>query len=306
MPTLRVTAGQEGPELHRSSAALMPLLAGVLARDPGPVTIMVHGFRYQPGHQKHCPHRSLFSTRPSIVGPRIVSWPQKLGLRGQHGEGLGVSFGWSARGSIWQAYRAALDAARSLHTLLDMLHHLHPERPVSIVAHSLGARVALAAIESAGPDRVQRLILLAGAEFRSAALAALRSPCGAGCEVLNVTSRENDLFDLLTEFLLSGPSRKQRTLGRRGPGLPNMATLSLDDDASLQALRPLGFPIAPPQRRVCHWSPYLRAGVFPLYRAFLAGRLDVQTLHNVLPQGTARPEPRPRPWSPVFSTRNPT
>jgi hypothetical protein len=40
-----------------------------------------------------------------------------------------------------------------------------------------------------------------------------------------------------------------------------------------QALARLGFPLRPASARICHWQPYLRPGVFALYRALLARSL---------------------------------
>ena len=83
-----------------------------------------------------------------------------------------------------------------------------------------------------------------------------------------------------------------------------LVTLQLDDAQSLAALRGLGFPIAPPDRLICHWSPYLREGVFPLYRAILSGDLTLDRLRAVLPTACAprwsRLRPRlPRPQPPM-------
>jgi pimeloyl-ACP methyl ester carboxylesterase len=48
--------------------------------------------------------------------------------------------------------------------------------PVHIVAHSLGARVALTALETAPPAVIRRMILMSGAEYRGAAERALSLP----------------------------------------------------------------------------------------------------------------------------------
>ncbi|MBS0126566.1 hypothetical protein [Thetidibacter halocola] len=298
MPILRISTGETGPRLHGVSAPLLPALRHALSADPGPVTVMIHGFKYQPGHPRHCPHESLLSRRPAITSPRIVSWPRRLGLRGQPGEGLGLSFGWTARGSIWHAWRAADAAGAQLAVLLGQLARLAPGRPVHLVAHSLGVRVALAALARSAPGAATRAILMTGAEYRATADHALRSPGGAACTVLNVTSRENDLFDFLLERLVSPPVAGDRVLGHAPLDLPHVATLQLDDPQSLAALRGAGFAIGAPQQRVCHWSPYLRPGAFPLYRAFLSGRLEMARLRAILPGETAPRWSRLRPALP--------
>lgn len=288
MPMLRLTVTEKGAALHEARAPLLPVLRHALSRDPGPVTVMIHGYKYQPGHALHCPHSSIFARRPAPGQPRVVSWPRHLGLRGQPGEGLGISFGWQARGSIWQAHRHAAAAGEALAELLADLRRLAPARPVNLIAHSLGARVALRAIASADPGTVNRAILLAAAEYAGTARRALETPAALQTQVLNVTSRENDLFDFLSERLIAPDSPgPDHMLGQGAPDLPNLVTLQLDDPDSLRALRRAGFPIRPPERLVCHWSPYLRPGVFPLYRAVFAGDMALSRLRALLPAETA-------------------
>jgi hypothetical protein len=89
-------------------------------------------------------------------------------------------------------------------------------------------------------------------------------------------------------------------LGAGTVALPNLTTLQLDDAASLAALRRAGYRIAPPARLVCHWSPYLRPGVFPLYRAVLDGALGLGQLRALLPEQGA-----PR-WSRLTGRRGAT
>lgn len=296
MPLLRISCDDDGPRLH-GTAALIPALRHGLAADPGPVTVMIHGYRYQPGHLLNCPHRTLLAARPELRLPRVRAWPRHLGLRGQPGEGLGLAFGWLARGTIWQAHARAAHAGRGLADLVSMIHRLDPARPVNVVAHSLGARVALRALALDAP--LNRVILLAGAEFTDTAKAALSTTAGRRAQVLNVTSRENDLFDFVMERLVRAPRVGDRMLGHGCLSLPNVATLQLDHPETLHRLRRAGYPIASPERRVCHWSPYLRPGVFPLYRAMLSGTLPFATLRALLPEDTAprwsRLLPRVRP-----------
>lgn len=220
----------------------------------------------------------------------MVSLPASLGI--QHvGGGVGVSFGWYARGRIGQAYHAAGEAGKHLATLLADIKDMAPDRDVHLMAHSLGARVALRAMSESRAGTIQRAVLMAAAEFRRDALEALRSPGGYHCDVLHATSRENDLFDFLLERMIAAPERGDLMLGHRLLHLHNLAHLQLDNPAVLDALSASGFPIAAPEHTICHWSPYRRSGVFPLYRAFLDGRLDVAGLHRILP-----PETDPR-WT---------
>lgn len=288
MPMLRVTVTESTAHLHDADARLDLRLAQELAvTGTAPVTVMIHGYKYRPGHPRHCPHRSILSKRPRCVDPRIVSWPRHLGLRDQAGEGLGLSLGWSARGTIWQAHRRAAQAGDALAEVLTEIQRLSPGRRVHVVAHSLGARVALRALTQVAPGAVHGAVLLSAAEFDSTARGALQSPGGRAAQVLNVTSRENDLFDFLLERLVGAPCPGDRMMGDGALSLPNLVTLQLDDCASRAALRGIGFPVAPSCRPVCHWSSYVRAGLFPLYRAFLKEEVTVSRLRAVLPQDCA-------------------
>ncbi len=291
MPMLRISVRDSLPCIHGSLAPLAPTLQHAMSQDHGPVKIMIHGFKYLPGHPGFCPHDGILSRHPTGKAARMISWPRHLGLRGQKGEGLGLSFGWNARGSIWKAYEAAQSAGDALARLIDNIATLAPDRPIQLIAHSLGARVAIRAIHQSRSGVVTHAILMAAAEYQSIAERALRSPSGQRVNVLNVSSRENDVFDYLLERLIPRPQPHDRMLGHGSLSLANMATLQLDDPLSLEVMRSAGYPIAKPQRRICHWSPYLRPGIFPLYRAFLKDELPVCKMRAELPS-----ESQPR-WS---------
>ena len=86
------------------------------------------------------------------------------------------------------------------------------------------------------------------------------------------------------------------TLGA-GLDAPNAVTLQIDHPRHRDGLRDLGFPTAPPVRRVCHWSAYMRPGLFPLYRAFFHRPADL-TLNDLRTALTADAAPR---WSRLVS-----
>jgi Alpha/beta hydrolase of unknown function (DUF900) len=251
-----------------------------LARlNPGaPIVIMIHGYKYAPGHPTDCPHAHILSAMPSTPDPRVISWPRHLGLDGQ--AAMGIAFGWAARGSAWGTYLRAASAGRALAALLDALRGCG--HPVEIIAHSMGARVALQALPHLAPGAVDRMILLAAAELRRRARRALATPGAEGVEFVNITTRENDLYDLYLEWGMC--LGLDTALGQglpRGPA--GWLDLQIDQTTTLQTLAALGHPIAPRQTRICHWSPYLRRGVFPLYRALLTGDLSVPALRARLP-----------------------
>ncbi|MGX9357348.1 alpha/beta hydrolase [Roseobacteraceae bacterium S113] len=285
MALLHVTAdlSSEGALVrpHQTGVSLEEACDGALAQSDGPITFLIHGYKYAPGSSRHCPHQKLFSSTNILTHARAASWPRKL-----RPGGLMIAFGWPARGSIWGAYRRADMAARGLADLARRLHGAAPERSQHIVAHSLGARVALQALHRLDAGSLRTLIVLAGAEYRSVAAAALDTPAGRSAQALHVTSGENDLYDFLFERAIAPARRGDRALGTAP--LAHMQKLAIDDSRSLAALGRLGFHIAAPTRRICHWSPYLRPGVFSLYRALIRGDLTTQQLAAALPEHTHR------------------
>ncbi|WP_299850031.1 alpha/beta hydrolase [uncultured Roseovarius sp.] len=258
---------------------------------------MVHGYKYAPYHPSACPHEKILGMQNRKDCRTSLSWPRGLGFgSGVSHEGMGIAFGWPARGTIWQAYRNAEMAAKSLAQLIAMIHKLAPNREIHAFAHSLGARVVLSALPHVPTSSLNRVILLSGAEFGSNAEKALDCPAGQTAEIINITSRENDLFDFMLEKLVSSPHRNDRSLSQNLPTRGNTLTLQMDNPETLGTLRRCGFKIAPPVRRICHWSSYMRPGVFHLYRALLrrSDLVDLTHLKQVMP-----PKAQPR-WSRII------
>ena len=260
MALIRINADGRTPALHGAGQGLEPTLLRALAT-PGPIAIMIHGFRFQPADPTHCPHHHILSLQDT-AHRKALSWPRHLGFDSQ---GVGIAFGWTARGSLKQALKAALRASCALADLIATLHRLAPHRPVHLIAHSMGGFLALRALPHAPAGAVGRVILLNAAAFERDATRALASPAGRGAELFNISSRENAPYDYLFARLLR---RRDRLLGR-GLSAANAVTLRLDDRQTLASLAALGFPIAPRRRMVCHWSTYLRPGVFPFYHRLI-------------------------------------
>lgn len=267
---IRADAGPDGLQLDRT------LLFRKLAElpDRAPVVVMIHGWRYAPGLASDCPHGSILSLDPPAHDRRAVSWPRHLGLDGK--SGLGIALGWNAKCDPWRAHSRAQRTGAALAEIARTVHS-QIGRGVEVFAHSMGARVALSALPLVEHGQITRLILLAPAETRGRALAALRSPAGQAVEVINVTTRENDLFDAFFEW---GIHLGLRTSIGQGLGVrrANWHDLWIDQPATLQALAGLGHPLFDPPKRICHWSPYLRPGTIALYRAVITGRLLAEDL----------------------------
>jgi hypothetical protein len=257
---------------------LSTLAAMVVGLAPqAPIVVMLHGFRFSPEIEVHDPHRHILSMTPDRSCWKAVSWPRHLGLTGDRGLALG--FGWHARGSIWQAHARAAQAGARLARLIEALRQVAPGRPIHIFAHSLGARLPAGAVD--------RIILIAAAAFRSETKRVMKSPAGRSVEVINVLGRENRLFDLLLRAALPlrGP-----TLGSGLHGHLNWLDLPLDQPAVLSRLAAMGHRILPARVAICHWSSYMRPGVFGLYRTLLLRPAELPIAHlrqQVTPSATA-------------------
>lgn len=283
----RVDMTPTGLRLNR--AALLAAVQALPAR--APVVVMIHGYRFAPDVAGNCPHRHIYSLSPPQGDWTALSWPRHLGALG-----LMIGFGWPARGGLIGASQRARAAGRGLAELAGLIRQAGDGHPLHVIAHSLGARVALAALPHAQAGEFSRLILLAGAETRGPAAAAMNSPAGRGAQVFNITTRENDLFDFLYEWLAGAGLDTAIGQGLRHQ-MPNWLDVQIDQPATLAALARLGHRLPPAPALVCHWSPYLRPGAFGLYRAVLDGSLGGPALRAALP---IRADPR---WSRFWPTR---
>ena len=295
MTLLSLTATRTGLRLAGTSRGPEAALASSLAALPqgSPVVVMVHGKGYRPGTDGQDPHQLIFAARAGHGRSRNVSWPRRLGfaLPGPRQPlGLCIGFGWDSAGRVWQATDDADAIALILARLVHLVRRIDPARRVDLIGHSLGARVILGAVPLVGAGAVGRVILLAGADFTGHAAQALTSPAGREAEFLNITTRENDLFDFLFERAVS-PFGRAAALGRGLKGSANWLDVQIDHPTTRAALRDLGLPIAAAEARICHWSVYLRPGVFRLYRRMIHDRqrLTLPVLRAAL---DAAPQPR--------------
>ncbi len=262
MPLLRINATDQGLQLHDSGSKALPQIEQTAQQPPGPAIIMIHGYKYNPGHLEHCPHAKLFSSD-------APGWPGALGCDARHGDrGLGIAFGWSARGSLKRVHQRAADYGLALATLVQGLKDAAPHRPVHVIAHSLGSEIALAALATLPPRAIDRMILLTGASFSGFAQEMLATQAGQSTEVFNIASRENDVFDLAFETLVGSPRVADRAIGQGLDGR-NVINIQLDCETTLSALAGFGTRIEAPQRQICHWSSYTRPGVMAFYARLL-------------------------------------
>lgn len=289
MPVIRINADGARPGLHRNP---MPWQTALERTDTGtgPVIAMVHGFRYQPGDPRHCPHRHILSLHPDDTPYSSPSWPRHLQFGAGHShEGLAIAFGWRARGALWQAHKRAGEAGRALAEVLAHIHARHPNRPIHMLAHSMGIELCLEALHHLPAGAVGRIISMAGASYRTRVNTALATPAGKRAEFINVVSRENDIFEAMFEWIIAPPCRGDRAIGL-GVTPPNAVTLQIDCADTLDHLDRIGQPVGDPDRRICHWSAYARPGILPLYNALLRrpGSYPLDLLRQGLPPAPAR------------------
>jgi pimeloyl-ACP methyl ester carboxylesterase len=285
MPVIALCDGGQ-PEQAIDASMLAALAPGA------PYVVMIHGFRYSPSLSSRDPHRQILGLTPD---PRCwggVSWPRRVGLNSDRG--LGLAWGWEASGTIWAAHRNARQSGAALARVIANLRRIAPQRPVHVIAHSLGARVACAAIERLAKGDIDRVVLLAAALSVDEARRAAASPAGHQATSVNVSGAENGIFAIGLRLALPFDGR------RLVPGAfasEGWIDLRLDTPAVMDHLARRGWRIAPPRMAVCHWSGYLRPGVWRLYRDLLTKPDPVTLTH--LRQAAAQalhstPAPQPR------------
>ncbi|MEO1688397.1 MAG: hypothetical protein AAFU61_10875, partial [Pseudomonadota bacterium] len=142
-------------------------------------TVLIHGYKFRPGDARRDPHARLYGGPAPAGAARCGDWARALGAEGA---GPVIGFGWDARAwhlssllaegrnGFARVYDRAAEAGEALRALLEGVRALRPDLTVDLFAHSLGARVALAAARS---PRVGRMILLGAAEDAERAAEAL-------------------------------------------------------------------------------------------------------------------------------------
>lgn len=164
-------------------AAMAGTSAAALPED-GTVTVMVHGFLFDPTDARQDravtgnPHRLIYHTDPLTpsyeAAHHATAWPLHLGFAADdQGEGgVAVAFGWNSGTKFIDYHAAYLDAIAAAWPLLCTLHALGAAlkgQRIQILCHSLGSVTVLKAIEMAAARRlpvtrlIDRVVILAGA-----------------------------------------------------------------------------------------------------------------------------------------------
>ena len=133
-----------------------------------PVTIMVHGFLFNPKEpvtirpeETDNAHGRIFHFQDGDIETEVrhhsSSWPLHLGFKKDEGEsGLAVAYGWHSAPGLatsllkrgqnhyQRAYDYAEDSAMALHHIFHALaKNIDEDIPIDIICHSLGSRVVI-------------------------------------------------------------------------------------------------------------------------------------------------------------------
>lgn len=249
---------------------IAPALVPYLARlsDVEPVIICTHGLRHSPfmAGPDFNPHLGVLASTPARRHWKARSFVRQLHMgQGQRREGQAIAFGWDGAGMIWPVMTRAAEAGAALARLCMAIRACRPELKIGIVTHSLGARVVLEAMIRAPMPAFDRVLLLTPAEHRARAGHALAAPGGQGTMIVSVQTPENWLAHL--GFAAAFPGWFTCA---RGPRDRRWVDFVPDRRPDLGVARW--------SYRTCHWSSYLRPGLWRLYRGYLNGTIPARSL----------------------------
>lgn len=243
--------------------------------------IMIHGYKFDSGDQNHCPHATMFNPDAVEQDYRTLSWPDAFHMA--PADSCAIGFAWPARGKLGSVYDLAARAGAELGQLIKALRLHHPEIPIHLMAHSMGARVALRAFHLLEAGDVERAILLFPAEYQVPTEATLSTDAGKACEILTIASHENTFYEFLFSWMKLAGAQMGPAFGGYQPARSNHVTLWIDRTDIIDALNSMDIRIGHRERRLCHWSAYTRTGIFDLYARWLfhPRQLPIATLQHI-------------------------
>lgn len=230
-----------------------------------PTVVGVHGFNFDPKSEGNDPWK-LYHDWADMLGEPVHGFAWYSSVPTPAGIMRALASGFLDR------YRYAYQslAVTASHALAHEISGI--KGPVSIVCHSLGSRVTLAALSMIEPGKIERILILDGAELQKAAIAALAIPNPP--EILNVCVRHDRVLKDLGSWasLEIGSCIGYAGIGDRPP--PRWRDLFLDDpDTQRRALEAYewGFDAVNELDPLGHWESYEIIGNWPLYRHFMKG-----------------------------------
>jgi len=277
-----------------------------------PIVVLIHGFTPPSTRRALSAHQTIFAPCSRHTAPHLRSWPEALGFSPDTvTDGLCIGFSWpselpgdppraglAARGGFARVYDRAGEAGFALADLIDQVHDHDPARQIDLVGHSLGARVALAALRKTS-GKPGQILLLGGAEYLSVARAGLVVSAARAAQVYNITSRENRLYDLLLQRFGPPEHRPSPPLGQgMEDAVPGWIDIPLEHPGVRAACARRGILLSRPRWRISHRHFYLRPELFALYSNLLRGRDNWQAsalLADMTATGAKAGPAAPRP-----------
>ena len=125
---------------------------------------------------------------------------------------LGYATGLRALHDLTTPYEKAGFEAKGLALLINRLREISPDSPVDVVAHRLGARVALMAMPLARSKMWRNLLLSNAFEYSAYTLMALKCPMGAHLNIFNTIAQNRSLAPFLFDRFGPKPGPADRAL----------------------------------------------------------------------------------------------
>ena len=250
------------------------------------ILVMINGFDYDPTERgDDNPHQTLFR-----------EWGAKFrGLVSNDWECFG--FGWysaeleasSWLGGIiraqWNPYRWGWDLAGKAagvlaHTIQSRLDRSEAE--ICIIAHSLGARVALNALSQLPNDSVKRVLILNGSEYSQSSKVVARY---TNAHLLNVVVKADDVLNKLGS-VFAPEAFVKAVVGQSGIYNPpiNWLDICLDDPEVQVRAAACGYDNIRgdnPANIADHWYSYTHKENWPLFLDFLGGTRSLSHFRNI-------------------------
>jgi pimeloyl-ACP methyl ester carboxylesterase len=152
----------------------MGLLAKHIGQYPSPPRISIQ----LPAHHQFAP----FALQPPEDNTLMIDF-----------RWLGYAAGLRALPDLATPYEKAGVEAKGLAELVNSLRQISPDSPVDVVAHRLGARVALMAVRTARSKMWRRLLLSNAFEYSARTLTALDCPMGRHLSFHNLIMQSNNI-----------------------------------------------------------------------------------------------------------------
>jgi len=172
---------------------VMGLLAKQIRRFSSPPRISIQ----LPAHHRHTP----FVLKPKDKNTLVIDF-----------RWLGYAAGLRALPDMQAPYDKAGIEADGLAYLINGLRQVSPDSPVDVVAHRLGARVALMAVRKARSKMWRRLLLSNALEFSAPTLLSLDCPMGAHLHCYNMVAKTHSLTPVLFDRFGPKPGPADRAI----------------------------------------------------------------------------------------------